>query len=847
MGHAVGVEVTLVPSTGPRMAVALLDTVLERVPVGVLVVDADLRVVRANAALCVLAGGDEDALVGRRLADVAPWIPENDARRVLESGTTEEIELADAGRPGRFVVDLQPLPGDGGPALACLVRDVGELGAWRRGMGGIERLAADLSSAVTQAEVTRLVVSRSRELVGAKTVSAALLSADGTALEMAGMAGFDEATEREWQRFDLGRRTPLGDVVRTGQPVFLDSADERARRYPDLPGPTVGEAIAALPIQGRGAVIGAIAFRFGAGKRLEPADRSALTTIGWHYGQALDRARLFEAAESERQRLQALMQQLPVGVAIAEAPSGHIVAVNDKATQIWRVPPPGPEPITDVTPYVAYHPDGSRFEPGDWPIARSLATGEVVDSEEIEVELGDGTRGWINISARPVLDAAGHVLGAVTTLVDVTEPRRRETEARFIADATDLLVESLDPDESLRRLARLVVPRLADWCVVYVLEGGRLRTVSIEHTNPDLVELAQELERRYPADLDGSVGRVITTGESQLTARITREMVEAAAPDPDFTRIIYDELGLRSALTVPLRARGRVLGALTLVAAESERLFTARDVSFAEDIATHAALAVANARLYTEQQEIALTLQRSLLPRRMPRPPGVQVAAVYRAAGAQNMVGGDFYDLWEMTGGPEGEFGFVIGDVCGKGAGAAALTALARHTVRTASIWLPGHRPDGVLRAVNDAVIKRAGSGQFCTVAYAYAKPFEDGFELLVASGGHPLPFVLRADGSVEQPGTPGTLLGILADINVHEQRIVLRPGDGIVLWTDGVSDRRGDGELFGEERLRALLEAAGAGSPREIADGIERAVVGFSATEPQDDIALLVVRIVPR
>src|SRR6185437_15142148 len=261
------------------------DTVLERVPVGVLVVDADLRVVRANAALCGLAGGDEAALAGRPLADVAPWIPEADARRVLEGGAAEEIEIADADRPGRLVVNLQPLAGgDGAPALACMVRDVGELVAWRRGMGGIERLAADLSSALTQADVTRLVVSRSRELVGAKTVSAALLSADGGALEMAGMAGFDEATEREWRRFNLARRTPLGDAVRSGQPVFLDSADERARSYPDLPGAAVGEAIAALPIQGRGAVIGGIAFRFGEAKRLEPAERSALTTIGWHYG-----------------------------------------------------------------------------------------------------------------------------------------------------------------------------------------------------------------------------------------------------------------------------------------------------------------------------------------------------------------------------------------------------------------------------------------------------------------------------------------------------------------------------------------------------------------------------------
>jgi serine phosphatase RsbU (regulator of sigma subunit) len=826
--------------------VDLLDAVVERVPVGVLLLDADLRVTRVNAALCGLLGGDEAGHLGKPLADVAPWIPAEQVRQALDTGSPAEVELADAGRPGQFVVSLEPLAGgDGVTAVACLVRDVGELVAWRRGMGGIQELAAALSGAPTQAAVTELVVSRARELVGAKTVSAALVSVDGAKLDMAGMAGFDEDTEREWRSFDLERRTPMGDAVRTGRPVFVESAAAQARDYPDLPGPDADEMIAALPIQGRGGVIGAIAFRFGDGRRLVPADRAALTTIAQHYGQALDRARLFEAAESERQRLEALMHQLPVGVAIAEAPSGHIVAVNDKATEIWRVPPPGPEPITDVTPYVAYHPDGRRFTTDDWPIARSLATGEVVDSEEIEVEFGDGTRGWVNISARPVLDAGGHVLGAVTTLVDVTEPRRRETEARFLNDATDLLTESLDPDESLRRLARLVVPRLADWCVVYVREGMRLRTVAIEHSDPGRVEFARELERRYPTDLSGGVGRVIETGESQLTPRITREMIEASAPDADFTRIIFDELGLHSALTVPLRARGEVLGALTLVAAESDRVFGERDLSFAEDIATHAALAVANARLYTQQQDIAETLQRSLLPRRMPEPSGIRVAATYRAAGAHNMVGGDFYDLWEI--GSSGEFGFAIGDVCGKGAAAAALTALARHTVRTASIWLPDHRPGGVLWALNDAVIKRAGNGQFCTVAYAYARPCEEGIELLLASGGHPLPFVLRADGSVEQPGQTGTLLGILADITIHEARILLRPGDGIVLWTDGISDRRGDGELFGEERLRALLESAGRGSPREIADTVERAVVGFSETDPQDDIALLVLRFAGR
>jgi serine phosphatase RsbU (regulator of sigma subunit) len=330
------------------------------------------------------------------------------------------------------------------------------------------------------------------------------------------------------------------------------------------------------------------------------------------------------------------------------------------------------------------------------------------------------------------------------------------------------------------------------------------------------------------------------TGRPLLTRQISREMVG----DDELGRIVFDELGLRSALTVPLHARGRLFGALTLVSAESDRLFDERDLRFAEDFATHAALAVANARLYADQEEIARTLQRSLLPLRLPDIPGLEMTARYRAAGAHNMVGGDFYDLWAI--GDDGRFGIAIGDVCGKGAAAAALTALARHTVRTASIWIPDHRPADVLRALNDAVIKRAGNGQFCTVAHAFATPIEGGFMVTLASGGHPLPFIIRADGAVQQPGRTGTLLGILPEVTVHEHRTVLRPGDQLVMWTDGVSDRRGDGELFGEERLRDLLLEHARLGPEELADAIEEAVVRFSRTDPQDDIAIVVARVLP-
>jgi serine phosphatase RsbU (regulator of sigma subunit)/PAS domain-containing protein len=667
------------------------------------------------------------------------------------------------------------------------IRDTSAAAGWRGQVEELGRLATELARAPSRDEVTRIVVAAARDVPGVEAAAFVRAEPAGQAVD--------------------------GDAATVVVPVPSTRAD------------------------------GALVVRFAAGRAIEPDERSFLAAVGALCGQALERVSLVEEAGSERKRLEALMHQLPVGVAIAEAPSGNIVAVNDRALEIWRTPPPESYPITEFTEYVAYHSDGRRYGLDEWPIARSLATGEVVQDEEVEVKFGDGTRGWVSISARPVLDGDGRVLGAVTTLVDVTESRRRAAESRFIADATDVLSESLDPDETLRQLAYLAVQRIADWCTVYTRAGPRIRMVAAAHTDPRKAELAVQLDRRYPTDPAGSAGiaQVLRTGTPQLWPSITREVIEAAAPDKDFTRILYDDLGLRSALIVPLRARGELLGALTLASAESGRTFDQRDLDFAEEFATHAALAVANARLYAEQLEVAETLQRSLLPLRLPDIAGIEAAATYRAAGSRTMVGGDFYDLWAIE---ERSFGVAIGDVCGKGASAAALTALARHTVRTASLTLPGHRPAEVLRWVNDAIIKRSGGGRFCTVAHAYARPAGSGFDVSIASGGHPLPFVIRADGTVEEAGQAGTLLGVIASITVHERQIHLEPGDRLVMWTDGISDRRGEGELFGEARLRKLLAASADRSPREIAAIIEDAVVRFSATEPQDDIALIVVRV---
>jgi serine phosphatase RsbU (regulator of sigma subunit) len=296
-------------------------------------------------------------------------------------------------------------------------------------------------------------------------------------------------------------------------------------------------------------------------------------------------------------------------------------------------------------------------------------------------------------------------------------------------------------------------------------------------------------------------------------------------------------LGLRAAIIAPLRARGRILGAVTFVAAESHRGFTREDVDLVEELARRAGLSVDNARLYTERSAIAHTLQAELLPSRLPDIPGVHVAVRYRAAGELNEVGGDFYDVFAHH---DGGWAFEIGDVSGKGAEAAAVTALARHTVRTAS--LQHAMPEELLEILNDALLVQRAGSEFCTVCLARLSLDEDGGRgrLTVALGGHPPALVLRADGAVEALGDPGTLLGVFADPDLHEVETELRSGDTVLLYTDGVTEAGPAGEEIGEDGLAELLAGMRGMSPEEIVDGVEQAAVAAQDGKPRDDIALV-------
>jgi hypothetical protein len=388
-------------------------------------------------------------------------------------------------------------------------------------------------------------------------------------------------------------------------------------------------------------------------------------------------------------------------------------------------------------------------------LERVLRTGQPVLDRPISGETS-AARGVIRhwrASYLPVRDEAGAVFGVTAAVVEVTEQHVAEVERRrllkeaitsrahaeaaqlraeeaqvvaerarerlaFLSDADQRLASSMEYETTLQRLAEIAVPTIADWCVITLLEPGGLRTVAIAHFDAGLTRFAQELGDRHRARLAhvAGAGRVIESGEMEFFPRVSDELIASVAGDAAQLRILRD-LNLSSSVVVPLASADGVIGTLSFAMAESGRRFSGEDASLITDLAARAALHIRNAQLYTERSHIARTLQAGLLPRVLPDIPGLEVAAEYLAAGESD-VGGDFYDVFPND---EGVWTALIGDVTGKGPEAAAVTSLARHTLRTAS--LSGERPSENLRLLNRAMLADAESTRFCTVVYARVRP----------------------------------------------------------------------------------------------------------------------------
>jgi PAS domain S-box-containing protein len=446
---------------------------------------------------------------------------------------------------------------------------------------------------------------------------------------------------------------------------------------------------------------------------------------------------------------------------------------------------------------------------------------------------------WQLLKAAPLHDEDGRRVAAVTIIEDVTRERIAELRDRFLARATETLMSSLDYEETLRNVAWLAVPEIADWCAVELVdERGTRQRVVVAHRDPAKLELAERLRAFEPEELDPDrgVGRILRTGMSELYEDIPDGVLVTAAVDDEHLALLRS-LGFRSVLLVPLRARGRTFGVMTLVTAESMRRFADADREFAEQVAGRAAVAVDNALLATARRQTAETLQRSLLPDVVPELDGWNVATFYRAARAAEEieVGGDFFDFYET----DDAWIVLLGDVTGKGVEAAALTSLVRHGTRFLSRY--ERSPSQILVRLNEALSEQRGL-LLCTAVCVRLEREQ----AVIASAGHPAALVLRDDGRVREIGTTGPILGAWTGKLPAERAVAVAPDETLFLYTDGVIDTLGEDERFGSERLNRLLAEHAGVPPDELLSSLEAGLDRFQVGAQADDTAALALRPAP-
>ncbi|MFH0522357.1 SpoIIE family protein phosphatase [Streptomyces sp. M41] len=431
--------------------------------------------------------------------------------------------------------------------------------------------------------------------------------------------------------------------------------------------------------------------------------------------------------------------------------------------------------------------------------------------------------------------------------------RLRRGSLSFLVEASDLLAGTLDRDQTLALMAQMTVPTLATWCAVYTIadQASEPYLSYVLHEDEELIDgIKSLLSKIAPPDPVPTPGARVWSAPAEMAhqAALRTSMRSLGLGEPPHR--VSSGIGIGPTLAtasavggetvvLPLVARNRVIGMLTLGKPTDEH-FRQEILELAEDLSRRAALALDNARLYSERTAISQSLQRSLLPPELPEISGVEVEVIYRAAGEGNEVGGDFYDLFPIS---DGAYGFAIGDVCGTGPNAAAVTGLARHALRL--LAREGLSGPAVLERLNSAILDEGARSRFLTLLYGELRPQEDGSaELKVVCAGHPLPLRLRQDGTVEPAAEPQPLLGVMDDLELYEQTVTLDPGDVLLCVTDGVTERREGTRMLGDDGLADVLTTCTGLTAGAVAARIMRAVERFASDAPSDDMAILAMRV---
>ncbi|MFJ4962734.1 Phosphoserine phosphatase RsbU [Streptomyces sp. ADI96-02] len=470
-----------------------------------------------------------------------------------------------------------------------------------------------------------------------------------------------------------------------------------------------------------------------------------------------------------------------------------------------------------------------------WPEAEFLRRSPGASVVACTFRLDQG--GWASLSlavdatadAHSVADRLGQTVDVIvachTGILERGREARRRADDALLAEASLQMDSSLDVEETLLRVARIAVPAVADGCLVHLLRADGPECVAATHVAVQQQRALEEAGRSDPWLAALLAGR----GEGAEADALI--LSGAELDDSPFAAP-----GRHPVVTVnTLRARGRVVGSITFVYQRPEVRLP--DSAFLSSLANRAALAIDNALLYELRRNAVLSLQEHLLPSQLPVSEQWDMSASYEVGDPMLDVGGDFYDAVPQ---PDGSIALLIGDVCGRGAEAAALTGLARHTLRT--LLEQGTDAGTALSRLNRA-LRQEKASRFLTAVVTTLTPQPDGTVLArTCSAGHPPPLVLRRDGRVSSITSGGLLLGVLDEVAYAVQEDRLGAGDTLVLFTDGLTESREEGGTFFESVLPDRLAALHGADAAVIADGLAHQAKEFRASG-QDDIALLVAR----
>jgi PAS domain S-box-containing protein len=445
-------------------------------------------------------------------------------------------------------------------------------------------------------------------------------------------------------------------------------------------------------------------------------------------------------------------------------------------------------------------------------ILERVRRGETLETYETERIRADGARIAVSLTVSPITNPRAGLIGASVIARDITAETRRRRAQEFLVAASRLLDTSLDVEQTARTIVGTAVPELAEICVIdFLREDGTYGDSVVAGADPAAAARLEEIRRDAPLDPDSDhpVPKVMRADKPMIWRDLTAtDVIDQVAQNEDHRRLITDA-GYNSAAVVPLIARGRKLGAVSFLHASRDLRYDPGDLSFLGELGDRAAMALDNARLYSERTRISESLQRGLRPPRPPRVAGLSIEVVFEAAGEGIEIGGDLYDVLETEDG----CWVVIGDVAGKGTDAAAVSVALRHAVRGLTREID--EPEEVLARVNELLLGGSSLNDFATAMLLRLWRQEaGGWRVAAASAGHP-PAVHVGGGEPRLLGG-GVVLGAWEDATVHSHELELAPGEALVLCTDGWFEA---GPVASHAEPAALAEMVSALSRLELAE----------------------------